>query len=184
MSGLTRRTECCPNVLRRPCSKLRRHRRIRIPWVRTCERDKPYRRARSRECWRWSSPTSCCTGLEINKGGKMINDTCIKSTIDCYPNVILHPNTASIFHQHLPPSTSSSIFHPASFSPFFFLKANQSWLDHFTAFEALLVPFHATGYALFGGVHGLGALGALGDIDGDERHLETLKDLHQIETKN
>ena len=126
MSGLTRRTECCPNVLRRPCSKLRRHRRIRIPWVRTCERDKPYRRARSRECWRWSSPTSCCTGLEINKGGKMINDTCIKSTIDCYPNVILHPNTASIFHQHLPPSTSSSIFHPASFSPFFFLKANQS----------------------------------------------------------
>jgi hypothetical protein len=43
------------------------------------------------------------------------------------------------------------------------------------------VPFHATGYALFGGVHGLGALGALGDIDGDERHLETLNDLHQLE---
>jgi len=37
------------------------------------------------------------------------------------------------------------------------------------------VPFHATGYAFLGGVHGLGALGTLGDIDGDERHLETLK---------
>ena len=37
------------------------------------------------------------------------------------------------------------------------------------------MPFHATGYALLRGVHGLGALGALGDISGDERHLETLK---------
>jgi hypothetical protein len=124
MSGLTRRTECCPNVLRRPCSKLRRHRRIRIPWVRTCERDKPYRRARSRECWRWSSPTSCCTGLEINKGGKMINSTCIKSTINCcYPNVILHPKTPlpssiNIFlHPHLLPS-----FIQPHFFPFFFLR--------------------------------------------------------------
>ena len=54
------------------------------------------------------------------------------------------------------------------------------------AFEALLVPFHATGYALFGGVHGLGALGALGDIDGDERHLETLNDRCKLvrESKN
>ena len=44
-----------------------------------------------------------------------------------------------------------------------------------TAFEALLVPFQATGYALFGGVHGLGALGALGDLGRGERHLESLK---------
>jgi len=45
------------------------------------------------------------------------------------------------------------------------------------------VPFHATGYALLGGVHGLGALGALGDIDGDERHLETLKVLNEKKCK-
>lgn len=130
MSGLTRRTECCPDVRRRPCSKLRHHHRIRIPQVRTCVRDKPYRRARSRECWRWSSPTSCCTGLAFEKGKNIKLD--FEYRFDYIACII-------------------------------------------TAFEALLVPFHATGYTLFSGVHGLGALGALGDIDWDERHLEVLK---------
>lgn len=65
--GLTRRIECCPSVRRCPCWGRRHRRRIRIPSVRTCERDKPYRRARSRECWHWSNPTSCCTGLHNNQ---------------------------------------------------------------------------------------------------------------------
>jgi hypothetical protein len=63
-----------------------------------------------------------------------------------YPNVFLHPNTF-----HLPSISSVNIFHPASFS-----NPNMNKCDlNFTAFEALLVPFHATGYALLGGVHGL-----------------------------
>lgn len=37
--------------------------------------------------------------------------------------------------------------------------------------EAHLVPFQATRYTLFGGVHGLAALGALGVLNRLERHL-------------
>ena len=43
-----------------------------------------------------------------------------------------------------------------------------------TALEALLVEFQSGGDALFGGVHGFGALGALGDLGWNERHLEYL----------
>lgn len=39
-----------------------------------------------------------------------------------------------------------------------------------TAFEALFVPFLAAGDAFFSGVYRLGALGALGDLSGDETH--------------
>lgn len=43
-----------------------------------------------------------------------------------------------------------------------------------TAFEALLVPFQATGHTLLGGVHGFGAFRALGDLGRGERHLESI----------
>jgi len=43
------------------------------------------------------------------------------------------------------------------------------------AFEALLVPFQATGDTLFGGVHGFGAFRALGDLGRGERHLESIR---------
>jgi len=43
-----------------------------------------------------------------------------------------------------------------------------------TAFEALFVPLLSTGNSLFSGVDRLLALGAFGDLSGDERHFSAL----------